>query len=408
MAGAERGRKRNGEGTIFQRSSDGMWVGAAYVHTSAGEIKRRRVYASTFEGVRTKLLKLQADDQAGIPAPDQRWTVAEYLERWLAQVQEEKRATTHRGYESAARLHIVPLLGAKRLDRLTGADVRQFLTRLRAKCLCCANGYDKHRDEEDRCCSVGRCCGRHPSVRQVQYVHAVLRNALGNAWREELVSRNVAQLVKVPTPRYKVGKGLTVAQVRTLLDAAKDTRWHSAYVVTATLGLRRGELLGLRWRDVDLDAGTVDIAQTVQRVQGRLLVESTKTEASEATIPLPKVTRKALEAQREQQGKERIDARECWQDHDLVFCTQIGTPVEPRALNRDFDKVRARAGLPGVRLHDLRHTVVTLLLNLGVPPHIVQAIARHADVDVTMSIYAHPDLDAMRRAMESIAWEEDL
>ena len=410
MAGSERGRRRkvNGEGTIFQRASDGMWVGAAFVHTSAGEIKRRRVYSTTFDGVREKLLRLQADDQAGALVPDRTYTVGEYLERWLGQVAEEKRATTHRGYESAVRLHIVPLLGRKRLDRLTGADVRQLLTRFRKKCLCCANGYDKHRPAEKQCCSAGRCCGRFPSVRQVQYVHAVLRNALSNAWREELVTRNVAKLVQVPTPRYKIGKGLTVPQARQLLDAAKGTRWHPAYVVAATLGLRRGELLGLRWADVDFDARTVDVLQTVQRVGAHLSIEPTKTEASEATIPLPKVTAKALLAHRDAQDKERTDARECWQDHDLVFCTQIGTPVEPRALNRDFDKLRVRAGLPGVRLHDLRHTVVSLLLSLGTPPHVVQAIARHADVEITLAIHAHTNLDEMRRALDAIDWEDDL
>ncbi|GAA4834318.1 site-specific integrase [Actinomycetospora corticicola] len=402
-----RGRKVNGEGTIFQRSSDGLWVGAAYVHTTSGEVKRRRVYGKTHEEARKKLVKLQADDQAGIPAPDRSYTVSEYLELWLDRVRVEKRATTHRGYESAVRLHIAPLIGGKRLDRLTGADVRQFLTRLRAKCLCCANGYDKHRAAKDQCCSAGRCCGRHPTVRQVQFVHAVLRNGLSNAERDELIMRNVAKLVVVPTPTYSVGKGLTVAQARALLDAAKNTRWHALYVTAATLGLRRGELLGLRWRDLDFEAATLDVVQTVQRVGGRLVVDATKTRASEATIPLPKVTRRALLAHRDRQAAERTEAGVLWQDHGLVFATKLGTPVEPRALNRDFSALRVRAGMPTVRLHDLRHTVVSLLLDLGTPPHVVQAIARHADLDVTMSIYAHTNLDAMRQALDAIDWQDE-
>ena len=119
------------------------------------------------------------------------------------------------------------------------------------------------------------------------------------------------------------------------------------------------------------------------------------------------MTLRALLAHRNRQAAEREKARECWQDHGLVFCTQIGTPIEPRAVNRDWDKLRARAGFPTLRLHDLRHTVVSLLLALGVPPHVVQAIARHADAEITLAIYAHTNLDQMREAVDLIDWEDD-
>jgi integrase len=200
---------------------------------------------------------------------------------------------------------------------------------------------------------------------------------LSNAEREELVMRNVAKLVKVPTPRYKIGKGLTVAQAKTLLDAAKETRWYALYVTAATLGLRHGELLGLRWQDIDVGRATLTVAQTVARAAGQLYVGPAKSDASEATIPLPKVTRRVLEAHRRRQDDERPAAHR-WEDHDLVFPSTIGTPMEPRNLNRHFEGLRVTAGLPDVRLHDLRHTVVSLLLDLGTPPHVVQAIARHA------------------------------
>lgn len=232
----------------------------------------------------------------------------------------------------------------------------------------------------------------------------MLRNALGNAEREELITRNVAKLVKIPAPRYKVGKGLPVEDVLRLLAEAKSTRLYALYVVAATLGLRRGELLGLRWDDLDLDEGTLTVAQTVQRVGGRLLVDDTKSEASDATLPLPKVTHRELLAHRDRQEKERIEAGEIWHHYGLVFPTRVGTPIEPRSLNRHFERIRTKAGLPAVRLHDSRHTVVTLLLQLGVPPHVVQAIARHADLDVTLGIYAHTNLAAMREALDTIDW----
>ena len=407
MAADKRRRRANGEGSIYQRASDGQWVGSAYVYTTTGVRKRRPVYGHSRDEVRQKLDRLQGDSASGIAVPDRSVTVGEYLEHWLARVREEKRATTHRGYESAVRLHIAPVLGSVRLQKLGGADVRRLIAVCRAKCLCCVNRYDRYRPEEEQCCSVGRCCGRRPSKRQVQYIHAVLRNALASAERDELVTRNVAKLVQIPTPRYKVGKGLAVAQVKKLLAEAERTRLYALYVVAATLGLRRGELLGLRWTDLDLDRATLTVAQTVQRVGGRLLVDETKSEASDATVPLPKITRRVLVEHRERQDKERVDAAEVWQDQGLVFPTSVGTPIEPRSLNRHFDGIRTRAGLPGVRLHDLRHTVVSLLLALGTPPHIVQAIARHADLEITLSIYAHTNLDAMREALDKIDWETE-
>jgi integrase len=406
MAGERPRRRRvNGEGTIYQRASDGLWVGSAYVYTTTGIRKRRPVYGHSFDEVREKLDRIKGDSAHGIGVPDRTTTLGEYLDHWLDRVQETKRATTWRGYESAVRLHIAPVLGRKRLDKLTGADVRHLIAVCRNKCLCCLNRYDRHRKPEDQCCSAGRCCGRHPSKRQIQYIHAVLRNALSSAERDELVTRNVAKLVQIPTPRYKVGKGLRVEDVKRLLVEAKETRLYGLYVVAATLGLRRGELLGLRWTDLDLNRGTLTVEQTVQRVGGRLLLDEAKSEASEGTIPLPKITRRVLLAHRDLQDKERVDAGEIWHDHGLVFPTSVGTPIEPRSLNRHFHGIRARAGLPAVRLHDFRHTVVTLLLELGTPPHVVKAIARHADLDVTLSIYAHTNLDAMREALDAIEWE---
>ena len=274
----------------------------------------------------------------------------------------------------------------------------------RLKCLCCANGYDRSRPAGKQCCSAGRCCGRTPSTRQIQFVHAVLRNALSNAVREELITRNVAKLVQIPTPRYTVGTGMPLDDVKRILNGARDTRLYAVYVLAATLGLRRGELLGLRWSDIDFDRSTVQISQTVQRVAGRLVIDATKSHASDAVVPLPKVTRTVLMRHRDLQADERVWAGDLWEEHGLVFTTQHGRPIEPRYLNTHFDRIRTAVGLPTVRLHDFRHTAVSLLLELGTPPHVVQAIARHDDLDVTMRIYAHTNLDSMREAVDKIDW----
>ena len=400
----KRRRRANGEGSIYQRASDGKWVGSAYVFTTKGVRKRRPVYGNSFDEVREKLDKLKGDSANGVLLPDRHVLVRDYLNYWLQEVVAQKRLTTRRGYESAVRLHLIPVLGAIRLERLTGADVRRLFAVLRLKCLCCANGYDRSRPAGKQCCSAGRCCGRTPSTRQIQFVHAVLRNALSNAVREELITRNVAKLVQIPTPRYTVGTGMPLDDVKRILNGARDTRLYAVYVLAATLGLRRGELLGLRWSDIDFDRSTVQISQTVQRVAGRLVIDATKSHASDAVVPLPKVTRTVLMRHRDLQADERVRAGDLWEEHGLVFTTQHGRPIEPRYLNTHFDRIRTAVGLPTVRLHDFRHTAVSLLLELGTPPHVVQAIARHADLDVTMRIYAHTNLDSMREAVDKIDW----
>ncbi|MEU0151086.1 tyrosine-type recombinase/integrase [Micromonospora fulviviridis] len=392
-------RNPNGEGSIYQRASDGRWVGQAYVLTTDGTRKRKFVYGATWEEAHAKLVELKSKSQRGIPVPDRAWKLADYLPYWLAAYVTDLKPTTARGYESAVRLHLIPALGTKRLDSLQVQHVKAFMDDFRRKCLCCTNGLDKIRPADRRCCSVGRCCQHYPSARQIQFVHAVLRNALQHAMREELVSRNVAKLVRIPSPRYKVGKGLSVDQVRKILAASAGHRLHALYVVAATMGLRRGELVGLRWSDVDLDEGTLRVQQTVQRVAGQLHVLDAKTEDSEAVLPLPEVTWLALLEHQERQQAERAALAEVWENHGLVFPSERGTPMEPTNLSRSFARLRETAGLPGVRLHDLRHTVVSLLMELGVPPHVVQAIARHADVKVTLKVYAHANLDAMRQAL---------
>jgi len=392
-------KNANGEGSIYQRGSDGRWVGQAYVLTTDGGQKRKYVYGDTWDDAHAKLVELKARSQRGIPVPERAWRVAEYLRYWLQVYVADLKPRTAEGYEAAVRLHLIPALGRKRLDTLQVQHVKTFLDGFKKKCLCCANGWDTRRAAEEQCCSAGRCCKRYPGPRQVQFVHAVLRNALQHAMREDLVPRNVAKLVRVASPRYKVGKGLALDDVKALLRVALGHRLYALYVVAATIGLRRGELLGLRWVDLDLDKGTLRIEKTVQRAAGKLHLQDAKTEASESVLPLPEITRKTLKEHQKQQEKERADLAEEWKDHGLVFPSELGTPMEPRNLSRHFAGLRMKAGLPDVRLHDLRHTVVSVLMDLGVPPHVVQAIARHSDVKITLQIYAHTNFAAMREAL---------
>ena len=398
-----RAHKRvNGEGTIYQRK-DGRWEGAAYVLTTGGTFKRVRVYGRSYEDVRKSLTKLVEQSDQGIPVASQNWTVAEYLNYWLEHiVKAERRPKTYQGYEGVVRLHLIPGLGKKRLNKLSAQDVRIFITRIRNECQCCKHGWDAERDEP-QCCALKQpeCCESKLSIRMVQSIHAVLRNALQCAVREEVLPRNVAKLVKVSVPKYKVNRGLTVAEARRVLKVAADERLYALYALALCLGLRRGELLGLRWSDVDFDTETLEVVVSLQRVAGVLRLVPPKTDDSARTVPLPGLCVKALRDHAERQADERGDAAD-WEDHGLVFPSRLGTPMEPDNLRRSWGRICKAAGITNVRFHDIRHTCVSLLLDLKVPPHIVREIVGHSDIEVTMTIYAHASVEEKRAALRKL------
>ncbi|GLZ15072.1 site-specific integrase [Actinomadura sp. NBRC 104425] len=425
-----RTRKRaNGEGTIVQRK-DGRYEAKVFVPTTAGTIKRVSVYGRTREECHAKYVKLKAQADEGTPVASESWTVEQFLAYWLEQVVKvERRPKTYQGYEGIVRRYLIPELGKKRLGKLTARDVRLALTRIREACQCCRNGWDNAR-EVPRCCSLkgGECCNSRLSPRMVQFIHAVLRNALQAAVREEIIPRNVAKLVTITAPKYRVNRGLTVDQARDVLKAARGERLYALYVLALCLGLRRGELLGLRWEDVKLvacracggeggtldgdpcercsesgiESATMEVVQTLQRVGGELRFVPPKTDDSERTIPLPELCITALCEHKVRQEAERAEAWPHWQDHGLVFPSRIGTPMEPDNLRRSWGRIREAAGLGSVRFHDMRHTCVSLLLDLGVPPHVVREIVGHSDIEVTMTIYAHAALDEKRNALRRL------
>ena len=369
-------RRANGEGSIWRRT-DGRWVGATYAATNRGGRKRVHVYGKTRAQARERLTELQRELDRGVRVPVENWTVQQYLDHWLATVVKPSRAPkTHQGYELVVRRHIGPGIGRKKLRMLAVHDVREMVLGLQQR-------------------GMGR--------RGVQFVHAVLRAGLQNAMRDELVTRNVAKLVQVPAPQYEVGTGLSPEQARKLLGAVRSDRLSALYVVAVYLGLRRGELLGLRWEDVDLDAETLQVVRTLQRVDGRLQLLPPKTRTSRRTVPLPAPVVEALRVHKVAQGKERLAAGARWVDTGMVFTTTIGTPIEPDNLSRSWYQVRKVLDAPLPRFHDLRHTCVTLLLSEGVAPHIVQQIVGHSGIDVTMTIYAHASLEEKRKALRLLA-----
>jgi integrase len=351
-------------------------VGATYAVTNAGGRKRVFVYGRTRALAKEKLAALERELDRGVRVSVENWNVQGYLEQWLETVVKPNRAPkTYQGYELAVRLHIVPHIGKRKLRTLAVREVRLMCQDLAASGL---------------------------SRGSVQRVHAVLRTGLQHAVREELIPRNVATLVQVPARVEQVGRSLSPLEAKRLLKAAKSDRLHALFVTAVYLGLRRGELLGLRWDHVDLEAATLQVAQTLQRVDGQIRVLPPKTRYSRRTVPLPPQVVDALRAHRAVQDAERAAAGAKWQDSGMVFASRAGTPMEPDNLRRSWYRIRKVVDEPLPRFHDLRHTCVTLLLTEGVPPHIVQQIVGHSAIDVTMTIYAHTSLEEKRKALRML------
>jgi integrase len=259
-------RRRNGECSIFPYR--GRYAAYAWITTPEGGRKRKCVYGKTHDEVHTKWIKLQNKASEG-PMSASTPTLAAFLSYWLREVIEPNLAPkTYEKYDMFARLYIVPGLGGKRLDRLQVRDVRTWLNRLRAECQCCAQGKDASRPiDRRRCCAAGSCCQQALSARSIKDIRDTLRAAPATAIAEELITHNVAGVVRLPTPKKRKNTWWSVEEARRFLECARHDRdpLYAAYVLILVLGLRRGEALGLTWPDVRLDVSELHIIWQLQR-----------------------------------------------------------------------------------------------------------------------------------------------
>ena len=331
-------------------------------------------------------------------------TVATYRHGWLQDVVKPTLApTTALNYDLFVRHYIEPALGTKRLDRLSVRDVQTWVNAIRTTCQCCAQGKDESR-AKPRCCAIGMCCGQVPKDWTVRQAWAVLRSALAQAVREELLTRNVAGMVRMPIPRSDARRVWSVDDVRKFLENSRETgdSLHAAYVVMLVLGLRRGELLGLGWEDVDLEKGEARIRWQIQRLDGQLVRRRTKTVGSDALLPLPDICVDALRSHRSMTNRRRQQAGEAWHETGLVFTTMFGLPLDPRNFNRSFRTRSEVAGVPIIPVHSTRRTCASLLVELGVHPRVAMAIMRHSQISVTMNIYSQVSSESARAALAEL------
>jgi integrase len=395
--------RANGEGSLFAYRNG--YAAYVWVTTPVGTRERKWIYGQDRDELHGRWIDLQKQAKSG-PVATKVPKLAEYLTYWLQEIVAPNLAPlTYVTYETLTRLYIVPGLGGKRLDKLTVRDVQTWLNKVRNSCQCCAQGKDARRPEKARrCCAVGKCCGAVPSLRTVSDLRTVLRSALSSATREELITRNVVTMTQLPARRQRKRKPWSSEEARTFLESVRrdDNALYAAYVLILVLGLRKGEVLGLTWPDIDLDTAELTIGRQLQRVRGELLHRETKTEASDATLPLPSICLTALKQRQAAQNRARETAGAAWTQSELVFTTRYGDPIEPRNFNRYFTARCEAAGVRQITVHDARRTCATLLVDLDVHPRIVMQILRHAQFDVTMEVYASASSAATREALKRL------
>lgn len=329
-----------------------------------GRRKRKDYYGRTRREVLEKLASAQRALKDGLPVTSDRQKLGQFLERWLEDVARPSvRPRTYIRYRELLALHVLPTLSNRPLARLAPQDLHTLYRR-------------KLQD------------GLSPGT--VRKIHSALHRPLRDAVRWGLVGRNVCDAVTPPKLQTHEIKTLSPDKARQLLVATEGDPLEALYVLAITAGLRQGELLGLKWQDVDLDAGRLEVRRTIARVNGQGFLESEpKSARSRRGISLAPMATEALRDHRARQLQRRLLAL-AWEDNDFIFPNEVGRPIEAQNLvRRSFYPLLERAGLPRMRFHDLRHTAATLLLVQGVHPKIVQEILGHSTISLTLDTYSH-------------------
>jgi integrase len=351
-------RRGFGEGSIYPRG-DGRWV--SYIRMPDG---RKKFFSGrTREVVKERLAEAQRQAHAGRLVMGRDQTVAQYLERWLAEaVRHSVRPKTYENYDLCVR-RLLPHLGRVRLRALAPEHIQHAL---------------------------GELLDRRLAARTVRQVHMVLRCSLKQAVLWRLIASNPSDAVKAPRAERKEMRTLSEEEVRRLLAVTAGTRHHSLWVFLVTTGVRLGEALALRWADIDLLEGHANIRRALQRQRGAGMVfVEPKSSRGRRTVPFPPETLKALEAHRRDLDRERQQAAKLWQENDLVFPSPDGRPRDMTYLSFTFHRGLRRAGLPRLRIHDLRHTAATHLLTKHVHPKVVQDLLGHSTIAITLDTYSH-------------------
>lgn len=352
---------------------------------ATGKRRQRRITAATKPEAEAQAAQLVASIADGaITGQDAgRMTVAEYLAKWLEVNTQAVRPSTQRRYRDLIRLHAVPYIGRVKLAKLSALDLqRLYANRLAA----------------------GGPHGRSLSPTTVHQLHNILHKALKQAMRWALITRNPADAVSAPRPARPQMSVWSQAEAQAFLGAAEFDDLAPLWRLALLTGMRRGELLGLTWEALDLGRGVLAVTKTIIRAPdgGKTAYSTPKTRAGKRSIALPASVIQALQRHRVRQLEHRLSLGMAWQENDLVFPNEAGQPLHPNSLQLRFTKLIQRAGVPRIRLHDLRHTAATLMLSNGTHPKIAQEVLGHSDISMTLNRYSHVTMTMQQEAARTM------
>jgi integrase len=357
-------RRGSGEGSIYKRQ-DGRWCAQVSLgYKPGGRPQRKLLYGKTRSEVSEALKRMLRDQQLGLAITSDRQTVAQFLSDWLENtVKPKNKQHTYRSYEWIIRIHLIPGLGRLPIAKLTPQKLQAFINERHAAGLSSAT---------------------------VKHINATLRAALSQAQRWQIVQQNAAKLVTLPRSVRYQPRILMADQARELLKFLNGHLHEALFTVALTLGTRRGETLGLRWCDIDLENANLEVRHSLESVKGKgLHLVEPKSDRAKRVLRMPPICVTALVKHRLAQLQQKHWAGSKWNEGDFVFTSSLGNPIHPDEISHIFPKILKDAKLPKVRLHDLRHTCASLLLSLGVPAKLVQETLGHSTYQLTMDTYSH-------------------
>ena len=349
-------KRAAGEGSVYKRGR--RWI----AQVGSGKNREYRSFDTQREANAWRHKRVE-EIQQGLVFIGAKIQFSKFLDDWLVVVENSVRPNTYIQYSQIVHQHIVPVLGKILLKDLRPDHVQKLYT-VKLK-----NGI---------------------SARTTQLIHAVIHRALNHALKQGLVARNVSDAVTRPKVPRKEMKTLDDYQVRQLLQAAEETRMQTLFWIAVSTGLRKGEILGLKWSDLDWNNGRLQIQRQVQRIKGvGLVLCEPKSASGRRVIILGEKTLDRLRKHKEEQYRERNRAGDMWKENDLIFPSPNGTILDQSKVNKVYKKCLQKAGLPNLRFHDLRHSAATLMLQQGIHPKVVQERLGHSDISLTLNIYSH-------------------
>lgn len=355
-----RGRRGNNEGSIHQRVEDGLWV----ARITLPDGKRKALYGKTRAEAAKKMQDALHDLGNGIPLLDERQTVKDYLTVWYEGMKPQVKQSTYRRYGDYVH-HLIPNVGRCGLAKLTPQHLQVFYSKMLAQ-------------------------GLSPTT--VHAIHSMLHRALEDALQMALINRNVTEMLKPPRRGNREMMTLSVLEMQRFLEVVRDDRFYALYVLALSTGMREGELLGLRWQDVDLARRTIQVRMNVSETTAKqFILAETKTAYSRRTVAITQAAVDALAEHWQKQQRDKAAVGSNWTENGLVFPNGYGGIMIPHNIaKRSFKRYLVKAGLSrDIRFHDLRHTAATLLLASGVNAKVVSEMLGHSNVAITLRIYAH-------------------